>query len=298
MLIMHTTSPAPLPSTPWEAAVSHLHQAQRLASAHPLDAELLCRDGLAVLLEIAPEIPEVLEGWMLLAELRFRDGDLGECESVLREVMYRLGSALHLDEDGRRMQVQALQRLGLVHAIRGELAQAAPTLRQARLRARRQVGPAGPEGAQCLTARAFVSRRAGHYDLAASQLREALRANTGPSLAAQLHRNLARLELDRGRPERGVPSARMALALMHREGEDAGAMQVLLAELLLATGETGEAEQLLQEVSPQLEGGALRDACLALAQICWQRGEAVQAELLEGRAGWGLGMGVSATVSG
>lgn len=269
-LLMQTTSPPSLPSTRWEAAVSQLHDARRLETAGDLlNAELLCRESLAVFLEDAPEIPEVVQAWMLLAELRFTDGDLEEARLALRKALYRLVSVPHLDEAGQRMQVQALQRLGLIHALRGEQEEARPILRQALLRARRQLGVHAPEVADCLNALAFSSRRAGKYDLAASQLREALRSSGqgGPMLAAQLHRNLARLELERGRPERGEPHARMALALLQREGESVGALQLLLGELLLARGLEEEGERLLLSALPELTPEERRDACAALTRI-------------------------------
>lgn len=284
---MSTTSPAPLPSTRWEAAVSQLHSAHQLAAeGDRLEAELLCRESLTVLLADAPNIPEVLDGWMLLAELRFRDRDLGQAEAALRETLYRLASALHLDRNGQRMQVRALTRLGLIHALSGELDQAAPVLRQALLRARRQLGHDDPEVAACLNALAFTSRRAGRYDLAASQLRDALRASGrgGTLLAAQLHCNLARLELERGRPERGAPHARMALALLQREGDSAGAVMVLLAELLLASNQMEEAANLLREALPHTEGEDERAACAALSRIERRKGHIRDAELLEWRA--------------
>ena len=103
-------------------------------------------------------------------------------------------------------------------------------------------------------------------------------------LAAQLHRNLARLELERGRPERGEPHARMALALLQREGESVSSMMILLGELLLAAHQEKEAERLLREALPQAEGEAARDACAALARLCRRQGNSAEAEILEWRA--------------
>lgn len=251
------------------------------AAGQALEAELLCREAVVAIEEVFGTLSvEQAEARMFLAELRFQDGDAGEALEHLRMAIQTLCRLSEQNEQVNRLRVQALGREGLIRVMEGAPEEGLPLLRQALLRARRQLGSRDPEVLCCLNALAFASRRQGRHDLAASQLRQALQSCAGanPVQVAMLHRNLARLELDRGRLAHGEPHARTAVALLQRAGLSAASEQALLAHLLRRRN-PGEAEALARCALPGLEGEERTAVCHLLADLLADREEMAQAEV-------------------
>ena len=243
------------------------------------EAELTCRQAIVEIEGCFGEQTIAgVEAHMMLAELRFQDGDLSEAQQQLQQVIRLLSRMPDQGPAVCRLRVQALGRQGLIAVLAGSPEEGLPLLRQALLRARRQLGPSDAEVRCCLNALAFASRRSGRLSLAASQLREALRCSAGapPEQVALLHRNLACLELERGRPERGEPHARAAIALLQRAGNPVAAVQVLLAQLIQRR-DVAEAEQVLREAIPSLEESERQEACRLMAALLAQQEDRVQA---------------------
>lgn len=242
------------------------------------EAELTCRQAIVEMEACFGELTLAgVEARMILAELRFRDGDLEEAQQQLLQVIHLLSRMSGHGPTECRLQVQALGRQGLILVLGGAPEQGLPLLRQALLRARRQLGPSDVEVRCCLNALAFASRRSGRLSLAASQLREALRCAVGapPEQVALLHRNLACLERERGRPERGEVHARAAIALLQRAGSQVASVQLLLAQLLQHHN-APEAEQVLREAMPGLEAQERTEACRLMAALLAEREDQVQ----------------------
>ncbi len=243
------------------------------------EAELLCRQAIVEIEGCFGEQTLAgIEARMLLAELRFQDGDLSEAQALLQQAT---GLLTRLPDQGPvvcRLRVQALGRQGLICVLAGNPEEGLPLLRQALLRARRQLGPTDAEVRCCLNALAFASRRMGRLGLAASQLREALRCATGapPAQVALLHRNLACLELERGRPERGEPHARAAIVLLQHSESATASVQLLLARLVRRR-DAAEAERLLREALPALEEAERQEACRLMADLLAQQEDLAQA---------------------
>jgi serine/threonine-protein kinase len=209
--------------------------------------------------ELGPAHLETLQSQIRLGTLLRRQGRLEEAEPIFRTVQERSRSTI----GARQLGITALQNIGIVHAMRGDMRSAAESLELALTELRSLLGEAHPSVATAHHNLGYLRNMIGDYNEAAEELQRALALReqifgTANPLTAVTRSALAEVRYAVGDLDGAQSLLDQALTIQRETlGEDhlLVAENVLcLALVELELGQAESAEQLLAQARPIITG--------------------------------------------